>query len=209
MTRSAPLLVAVEGVDGAGKTTLVRGLELALHPVRGARPARVGIDIFRAIAEPDDTVTHQSVIPGPVRRLAFLVELSAQLRYRTGPDGRPDLLFERWIQSSEVLCGPYGEEHRDWLEQMEELLPRPDPLLWVRVPPALAYERVVARGDRRTRVLTPAALRTRLAEQAARYEAVMTGARNVVELDGELSQEKVLAQATAAIEDVATRSART
>ncbi len=198
--------MAVEGVDGAGKTTLIRGLETVLRPLRGTRPARVCVEIFRAIAEPDDTVLHQTVIPGPVRRLAHLIELSAQLRYRTGPDGRPDLLFDRWVQSSEVHCGPYGEQHRPWLEHMEALLPRPNPLLWLRVPPALAYERMVARGDRRTRVLTPAALRAHLVEQADGYEKTMARADNVIELDGTQSREKLLDQAAAAIESVAARA---
>ncbi|WP_018639441.1 nucleoside/nucleotide kinase family protein [Parafrankia elaeagni] len=200
MTWRDPLLVAVEGVDGAGKTTLIRGLETLLRPLRGSRPARVTADIFRAIAEPDDTVLYQSVVPGPVRRLAHLVELSAQLHYRSGPGGPPDLLFEGWVQSWEVRCGPYGEQHRGWLEQLEDLLPRPDPLLWLRVPPALAYERMIARGDRRTRVLTPAALRARLVRQAGDYEQVMARADNVVELDGTQPPDKVLAQAAWALE---------
>ncbi|CAI7975167.1 MULTISPECIES: thymidylate kinase [unclassified Parafrankia] len=209
MSRKDPLLVAVEGVDGAGKTTLIRGLETVLRPLRGTRPARVCVEIFRAIAEPDDTVLHQAVIPGPVRRLAHLIELSAQLRYRTGPDGRPDLLFDRWIQSSEVHCGPYGEQHRPWLEHMEDLLPRPDPLLWLRVPPSLAYERMVARGDRRTRAFTPAALRAHLVEQADGYEKIMAQADNVVELDGTQSRERLLDQAASAIEAVAARREQT
>ncbi|WP_241830179.1 nucleoside/nucleotide kinase family protein [Parafrankia colletiae] len=192
-------------MDGAGKTTLIRGLETLLRPLRGSRPSRVTADIFRAIAEPDDTVLYQAVVPGPVRRLAHLVELSAQLHYRSGPGGRPDLLFEGWVQSWEVQCGPYGEQHRAWLEQMEDLLPRPDPLLWLRVPPALAYERMIARGDRRTRVLTPAALRARLVEQTDSYEQVMARADNVVELDGTQPPDKVLAQAASALEALTRR----
>ena len=206
MTPTSPLLVAVEGIDGAGKTTLIRGLEDALRPVRAIRPARVCMEIFRSMAEPDDTVLYQDVIPGPMRRLAQLVELSAQLRYRAGPGERPDLLFDRWAQSAAVHCGPHGE-HRGWLEQMEDLLPRPDPLLWVRVPPALAYERLVARGDRRTRTSSPAALRARLVELADGYEQVMADAANVVVLDGSDPRDKLLAQATAAVRRRATPTA--
>ena len=200
VTTATGLLVAVEGIDGAGKSTLVRALEKKLLAAgsRASKPARVCVEIFRAIAEPDDSVLYQHVIPGPMRRLAQLVELTAQLHYRSMEGPRPDLLFDRWVQTARVYCGPYGA-HRDWLEQVEDLLPRPDPLLWVRVPAELAYERLVARGDRWTRVYTPAALRRRLADLADGYEQVMADADNVVVLDGSAPRELVLNQAMSAV----------
>nr|MDT0666978.1 hypothetical protein [Micromonospora sp. DSM 115978] len=139
-------------------------------------------------------VLYQDVIPPPLRRLAQLVEVTVHLRYRSEQYAAASyVVFDRWIETATVYCGDYGR-HRDWLERLEAGLPRPCPTFFVRVPPELAYERLVARGDRWTTIFSPAALLDKLRRLADRYELVMADVEHVP-LDGTRPAPEVLAEA--------------
>ncbi|WP_169952731.1 thymidylate kinase [Microbispora sp. H11081] len=202
-------LIAVEGVDGAGKSTLVRGLVAALDAGRDAgggrgallaRPCREMVGVFRALIETrdDESVLYQDAIPGDLRHSLYVIENLLQFRYQ-GPlfEQYDAVVFDRWLQTNAVYCGPV-EENRAWYARLADAVPRPDVLFWLRVDPDLAYRRLVERSDRWTRVYSPRGLRDKLEGLCAGYEREMLGAGAVV-LDGAAPPEEVLARATAVL----------
>jgi thymidylate kinase len=199
-------VIALEGLDGAGKSTLARRLAatLAGDGARAAaivtKPAPHVVATFRRLAEnpADESLLYQDVIPPDLRRAAQLVELAVHLRYRAAEfAAAPCVIFDRWVQTAAVYCGEYGA-HRDWLERIEAGLPDPAPLFYVRVPVELALERLVARGDRWARIYSRARLRAKLSGLAERYEEVLRTVPHVP-LDGSAPPAVVLADAVAAV----------
>jgi dTMP kinase len=187
-------LIAVEGVDGAGKSTLVRGLVAALDAGRNAGSGRGALIETRD----DESVLYQDAIPGDLRHSLYVIENLLQFRYQ-GPlfEQYDAVVFDRWLQTNAVYCGPV-EENRAWYARLADAVPRPDVLFWLRVDPDLAYRRLVERSDRWTRVYSPRGLRDKLEGLCAGYEREMLGAGAVV-LDGAAPPEEVLARATAVL----------
>ncbi|WP_406451875.1 AAA family ATPase [Streptomyces sp. NBC_00876] len=194
-------LVAVEGVDGSGKSTLVENLRKSLRGsarVEVARPARAMTAAFQEMAETGraESVLYQDRIPADFRHGTYLLETVVQFRYCRERFERADVvLFDRWFQTWDVYCEEIVE-HRDWMERLAASAPRPDLLLWVRVDPELACRRLVERQDRWARIYSPAALLDKITRLTGRYETVMkeTGADLVV-LDGAQPPQQVLAEA--------------
>src|SRR5258708_64365 len=139
------LLIAVEGLDGSGKTTLAQGLADDLKQFGSTfltRPARESIRLFREISGDDGKgdVLYQDVVPGPFRHMAYILEGAVQVRYLRDEYAAYDfLIFDRWRQTWKVYCGPVTD-HAPWLERIGDQMPRPDLLFYVRVPPELAAE---------------------------------------------------------------------
>jgi thymidylate kinase len=118
---SSGLLVAVEGTDGSGKTTLVRALTAALQ-------AR-GLPVF---------ATQQ---PTPSMRATDLFKLAL---HNDAPvaDYRALYVFTTFAN---VLAR--GHAFEPWLREVCSQLPRPHLALWADAPPELAIARIRARPD--------------------------------------------------------------
>lgn len=204
-------LIAVEGIDGSGKTTLARSLVSALDATRGqrpgggggalfARPCREMIGVFRTLIETsaDESVLYQDAIPGDLRHSLYIIESLLQFRYEAPLFEQYDaVVFDRWLQTSAVYCGPVVE-NRAWYARLADAVPRPDVLFWLRVDPGLAYRRLVERADRWTRIYSERGLRDKLEGLCAGYEREMLGAGAVV-LDASAEPEELLARATAVL----------
>jgi thymidylate kinase len=197
-------LVAVEGIDGAGKTTVADALAASSgtgRRGRSLRPTAQVIAIFRELTEDpaDESVRYQDVVPGEVRHGAYLAEAVAhlgELARHCGPDDR--VVFDRWTPTWEIYCGPIAY-HRSWYDRLRAQLPVPDALLYLRVDPAVAAERLRLRDDRWTRVFSPAELLRRLTRLAERYEAVMAGHPDAIVVDAGAGRDEVVAAALAAV----------
>lgn len=192
-------IIAVEGMDGAGKSTLVRGLNDALsqrQKVLLSRPARQMSLLFRSLVERagDDSVLYQHVLPAPFRHATYLFEASVQFRYQHDTYAQHDVvLFDRWQQTWEIYCAPIDEFEAQF-QMLRDRLPRPDLLFYVRVDPAVAYQRLVARSDRWCRTYSPADLLTKLQNLNDAYERQMAAA-DVAVLDGNSTADEVLKSA--------------
>lgn len=192
-------LVAVEGLDGSGKTTLVRGLAAALAASRSvhiARPARHSIQIFRELTGDDGTgpLLYQEHTPPDFRHAAYILETAVQFRYLNDCYSAHDLvIFDRWRQTWAVYCGE-PTEYAGWLERLGSMIPVPDVLFYVRADPRTAAARLTARGDRWARVYPPPVLAAKLTALHERYEAELADGGAVV-LDGLGSPEDVLRDA--------------
>ncbi len=199
-------VIAVEGIDGAGKSTLVRNLATALNE-RGERShvdrlsPKMG-SVFRSLV--DETVQgadrYQDVLPGGFRRAAYIVDAVVQFRYRAEFYARHDwLLFDRWLQTYDVYCD--GESrHDEWYQRVARTLPEPRVLLYVKVSPEIAVERLRGRGDWTVDNWSPERLLADLRRLDGQYEACMTRYPSAVRLDGDREPDVMLSEALATID---------
>jgi dTMP kinase len=147
------LLVAVEGLDGAGKSTQVALLASALSAVDVVSFPRY--DTFfgrhiRSLLDGDGEVSAQTVDP---RSMALWYALD---RVQWARDRKPVsegvVLLNRYVLSNAVYQSARAADPAllDWVLRLEfeELeLPRPDVTVVLDVPPSVSETRVAHRGD--------------------------------------------------------------
>jgi dTMP kinase len=160
--RPLGLLVAVEGIDGAGKTTLLARLEQGLR--------REGRKVGRW-KEPSDSLLGEAA-----RGLAAEQPAQAALLFTLDRGARAQELERLRARTDVVLCdrsyfstlayqgSTLSPRLRRELERMQvALVPSPDVVLWLDLPPREALRRVAARG-----VLRSALERSRVLVRTAR-----------------------------------------
>jgi thymidylate kinase len=200
-------VIAVEGIDGAGKSSLCERLAAALGGPPAALVTRLsphGGALVREMVEgPGEPgsgpVRYQDVVPPGLRRAVYTVDALAQFHY-LGETYRASraVLFDRWLPTYEVYCGPF-DTHAGWYEAMAALIPRPAALIHLRVDPEVALERLTARGDWTARHWSEAALLADLRRLDAAYGRVMAGLPHVA-LDGNAPADAVTGAALALVE---------
>ena len=147
-TNAPGWLVVVEGIDGAGKSTVLRGLaarcaERALLCVTSGEPTR----------GPWGMKLRQSMTAG---RLSLDEELDLFLKDRAEHVAtliRPALaagkvvLLDRYYLSTAAYQGARGADPAEILAANEKFAPQPDLVLLLDFDPAGGLERIRARGD--------------------------------------------------------------
>lgn len=143
-TRKRGLLIAFEGVDGAGKSTQIELLRERLEKegrdVTATRWKSSPV-LGQAIADAKRTRTLSPMV--------FSLLHAADLRWRAENDVRPALaedgvvLADRWTPTSRVRDRLRGVSD-DLLDEAYEGLPEPDLVVWLTVPVRVAVERIMA-----------------------------------------------------------------
>lgn len=196
------LLVVIEGIDGAGKTTLRNALAERLR-ARGAA-------LVRTAKEPTDgphgarlRSTAQTGRLAPEQELELLLadrrEHVAQVIGPTLAAGGV-LLLDRYYYSTAAYQGAAGLDVAQLLRANRAFAPRPDLLLIVDVDPASGLQRVGARGDRANHFEV-----TETLERARGIFLRLAAEQGGVLLDGHQDAATVLAQAWTALELAAAR----
>jgi len=142
------VLVAFEGIDGAGKTTQARRLGGLLHAA--------GFDVVQT-KEPTNgrwgRVLRESAQHGrlpPEEELAtFLKDRRVHVRHLIRPAlvAGKVVIVDRYYFSSVAYQGSRGLDPSMIVALNEEFAPHPDLLIMLQVPPAIGLDRIRARGD--------------------------------------------------------------
>jgi dTMP kinase len=174
------LLIVFEGIDGAGKSTLVRHLTQRL--------ASCGL-AFVASREPTDGPAGQRLrraaltgrLPAETELELFLEDRAQHVREVIEPalsTGKV-VVLDRYYYSTAAYQGARGAgDFFALIEVNERFAPRPDLVVWVAIEPAVALQRIAGRGERVTAFEREAEL-----VAVARYFALLTGP-TVMQLDG-------------------------
>ncbi|MEW9528655.1 dTMP kinase [Microbispora sp. NPDC049125] len=186
-------IFTVEGIDGAGKSTLIETLQRRLsdRALKERLSPQMGTVYREIIDEPTGwLVRYQDVVPSQVRYASYIVDAIMQFRWRQPRYAEFDwLLFDRWLPTYDVYCGDLGR-HESWYRKFAEFIPDPDVLCYLRTSPTVALERLVTRGDWTVDNWDRGELLTDLERLSARYDQVMSEVDCVV-IDGDGEPEDV------------------
>jgi dTMP kinase len=195
------VLISVEGVDGAGKTTLVAGLAAALEdrgPVvvlREPGGAAVSERIRDVLADPALQIDPraEALLYAAARAQLVAEQLRPLLEVGT------TVVLDRFVDSSLAYQGAARGLGVDAIRALNEFGTdglKPDRTLLLRVDPALARDRIADRTADRLEREDPAFF----AAIAAGYEALAAAEpERIVVIDAAQSPEAVLADALAAL----------
>lgn len=204
--RGLPPIVALEGIDGAGKTTLAAALCTRLAGA-GRRPRssrlspQMGAAMRRLVDQPTGGAQrYQDVVPSGFRHAVYVMEAAVQFAYMAEVGEPADLyVFDRWLQTYDAYCDPPAV-HLEWVRAVAATVPAPDVLAYVRVRPEVAAQRLAARGDWTAEHWSAAALADELRVRYEAYESMDWPAGTVV-VDGSRPADEVLAALAAAVEE--------
>ena len=201
-------LITIEGLDGAGKTTLAAGLERALAPRVGA---------IRVLREPGGVELAERVralVKDPGLRVGARAEalLYAAARAQLAEEAVAPLLdtgvwvlLDRFVDSSLAYQGAGRELGVDAVRAVNEFGTgglQPDRTLLLRIDPASGRARLTGRGDAPDRLELEDEVFFR-AVSAAYDRLAADEPERIRILDARAQPEEVLAAALAALEDLA------
>lgn len=194
MTRGP--LIAVEGIDGSGTTTLVRGLAIELgtrglntHATREPSDGPVGRLLREMLAgrhQPVDEIT---------LGLLFAADRADHVQREVEPAriGGAIVISDRWYHSSLAYQG--AAKTRAWIRELNKHAPTPDLTIFVDIPPAIAAERRASRGEA-DEIFDELSTQERVAKGYAEVVTELTRAGERIEvIDGRQPAEVVLRQA--------------
>ena len=190
-------LITVEGIDGAGKTSLVEGLWAAMPDAVVLRePGGVELSerIRGLVKDPQLTVSARAEALLYAAARAQLVEE----RLRPLLEAGTTVLLDRFVDSSLAYQGVGRGLGVDWVRSINRLGIVPDRTLLLRLDPAVARSRLTGRGEAEDRLELAGAP---FFEAVARAYDELAAAepRRFVVLDAEQPPEAVLAQALDAL----------
>ncbi|WP_343231947.1 dTMP kinase [Tahibacter caeni] len=182
------LLIAIEGIDGAGKSTLARGLARVLSDI--------GIDPIltkEPTTGPYGAALRESAIAGrrsAADELALFVadrrEHVAKLLAPALAEGRV-VILDRYYFSNAAYQGAAGLDADKIIEANEAFAPRPDLLILLDLPPEIGLARIAARGDKANEFETIDNLKS--------CRAIFRSAPKAIVIDATKSADAVLAEA--------------
>jgi dTMP kinase len=195
------LLIAIEGIDGAGKSTLARGLarvlgEIGIEPVLTKEPTN----------GPYGTALRESATKGrrsPADELTLFVadrrQHVSELLAPALAEGRV-VILDRYYFSNAAYQGAAGLDSGLILEVNEAFAPRPDLLLLLDLPPEVGLSRIASRGDKANEFET--------VENLTTCRAIFRDVPGAVRIDATQSADQVLAEARDRVLEAVARVAR-
>jgi thymidylate kinase len=145
-------LFAIEGVDGAGKSTLVDAVVSKLTPRIKILACTLASDMVEIFEDIVDVPTgrpgeYKYVIPSELRHSTYVVAGVTQFRLRQEFYDQFDaLIFDRWWITNQVYLAPISQWDT-WYQQILNYLPTPDHIFYLDICPSVAATRLKKRGD--------------------------------------------------------------
>ena len=190
MSKGSPtFLLAFEGVDGAGKTSLLERCAAELGSRERVLETKLAYDlvaIFQSLFdEPSgEEGAYQDAVPPDFRHGAYIVEALLQMQREADLHAQYDVvLFDRWLQTHWVYLEP-PRMHAEWYALLERQIPQPSLTVYVRVEPELAWERLIRKDDWMAAKRGRAGLLTYLEELMARYDEAFAEDPRALVVDG-------------------------
>ncbi|MEJ2851896.1 MULTISPECIES: dTMP kinase [unclassified Saccharothrix] len=148
------VLVAVVGLDGAGKTTQVEGLgewlraravPVEVLPNQSLAPVRA---VLTRIAREDGFADHYDMLGvGTMRLISACAKLAYLSRLgRTLDTSDSVVVVDRYTYCQYAAARAQGADNEDFLRRMNAALPVPDLTVFLDVDPVEAHRRIEARG---------------------------------------------------------------
>jgi dTMP kinase len=193
VTRRNGLLIALEGIDGAGKSTLAQGLARRLR-ARGWRVARWHEPVDPELGRRAQQVAATDPVAAGIQfTLDRMIALPRLRRLRAHVDV---VLSDRSFYSTLAYQGSAlsPRAYRALAHLQSTATIRPDRVLWVDLAPAAAVRRVRGRGRGRAPLE-----KVRTLERVARRYRALARAGGWQRLDGRAGPDEVLAAAEAAV----------
>ncbi len=198
------LLVALEGIDGAGTTTQLERLKKALtasgrevHLTREPSDNFIGKIIRSALTSSlKDDKNHLVTLNDPAIALLFAADRLHHLSAEIEPAIKAGkiVITDRYYGSSLVYQGALCGE--DWVKELNSRAKKPDLTLYFSLPVALAAARREKRGAPQERFEEEALL----ADVASRYEKLYAADPGAIVINAAQSVEEVTAACLKAIE---------
>ena len=190
-------LITVEGIDGAGKTSLVEGLWAAMPDAVVLREPG-GVELSERIR---GLVKDPALTVSPRAEALLYAAARAQLvEELLGPllEKGTTVLLDRFVDSSLAYQGGGRGLGIDWVRSINDFGIVPDRTLLLRIAPAAARARLAGRGEAADRLeLAGADFFERIADA---YDTLAEAEPDrFVVLDASLPREDVLAQALEAL----------
>ncbi len=203
------LIIALEGIDGAGKTAVSTAVETELNTSFNALRTRLSVQMGNVFREMVDVPSggaerYQDVIPGNFRFFTYIVDAAVQFRYLADIYNRYDILiFDRWLPTYYIYCADPGrgstgdsgvstgqdQPAATWRHKLISAIPKPDLIFYLKVDPRAAALRLTQRGDWTARRWSDAELLADLTRLDARYcEAMGTWPGHIVDGNAPLPQ---------------------
>lgn len=144
----AGVLVVLEGVDGAGKSTQIRGLAerltaagvphvISREPTDGPHGRRLRDSATRGRLPPEEELaTFLADRRQHVTELILPALAAGQV-----------VVLDRYYFSTAAYQGARGFDWQDILRRNEEFAPEPDILFWLELSPEVSQERIGVRGE--------------------------------------------------------------
>jgi len=186
------LSVAIEGIDGCGKTTLSHAVtqQLVLDGLR-ARHEKLVTHLITVLKAHIDSVTgvpgsYQEVVRDDERGELYAIEANLTLARLDASADIDVVVFDRWFPIIACQTGPAVPwKPGDPIGALfRRTLRSPDLTFWLEIPVQLAAERLTLRGDWMAQRYSPPQLATELARLKERYETRFGQRSDVVRLDG-------------------------
>ena len=178
-------LIAIEGIDGAGKTTLARSMHAALSagkvPVHLSKEPTNGPWGTQLRA----TAASGRLTPDEELRLLLLDRRQHVEELISPALARGEIvILDRYFFSTAAYQGAEGLDVTELLAANRAFAPEPDLLLVLDVDPSIGLARVAARGDK------PNAFETE--SNLTRCRAIFNAMDNAIRIDAAEDQESVL-----------------
>lgn len=195
-------LVAVEGIDGAGKSTLVNEIANTYKDYNFSKLAGVGDYTF--INELRSTEEHiskfeQHLFSDELKNIAWMMDF-----YTTGKkikkmliDGK-NVIVDRYILSAKVYAESTTSVNMSNYFDIYDLLPRPDIWIIVDVDPYIAIERIYKRNKKIAPYENIEGLNTIMKKY---HEMIKRDKLDIIKIDGNLDRKNTKIQAEKVIRD--------